>query len=193
MYSAQPGADTHHISMSREDITVEVPQLLDTAALRKDGVAEHGVSAGLLGPNAALVSSGGISGTAVVLDNIDRVWFRSLTERSIAAEVEHHFESLLRRDGLTVTVSSSGSTDSVRCMPFDYGQIEGHHIEREIEVAGGHAPVQCKFIVSKRVVDKKRPRFFKQGRCIGPVADIQSFIKHSVAGDELWGHPALSG
>lgn len=166
---------------------------MDTAGLVADNVVGHAVDNGLLGPNVDLMSGKRVNGTAIVLDKIDPVWFRSLTKHSIVAEIEHHFESLLRRDNLTVTVSDSNSPDHVQCMPFDYSQVEGHHIQREIEVSGGHTPVKCNLIVSKRVVDKKRPRFFKQGRCIGPVADTKSFIKGSAAGDELWGHPALCG
>ena len=47
--------------------------------------------------------------------------------------------------------------------------------------------------MSPKVVEKKRPRFFKQGRCISAVADTRSFIAHARGRDELWGHPALCG
>ena len=53
--------------------------------------------------------------------------------------------------------------------------------------------LSCRLIVSPKVVEKKRPRFFKQGRCIAAVAETRSFIAHARGRDELWGHPALCG
>ena len=136
----------------------------------------------------------GAQGTTVLLDQFDPVWFRTLTAESVSAEIQRHFESLLTDTRLVVVVTEKGrANNTVRCEAFDYGTVEGTHIEADLPVGKAGEAVVCRLVVSRKVVPAKRPRFFKKGRCIGAVGETQSFLAVSGAQAHLWSHPNISG
>lgn len=80
---------------------------------------------------------GSRTGTKILLDGFDPAWFRGLTLRSIALEIERHFETLLQRKNLTVRVThASGSQPVVEhvCQPFDYERLPGIRLKSIVPV-----------------------------------------------------------
>ncbi len=90
-------------------------------------------------------------GPLVVLDDLDPAWFRGLTSRSMAQEIERHFEALLHRPGLQVTVrDKDGPVGSEHvCRPFDYSTVPGTAFSRRVPVtvAGDSTRALASFIL----------------------------------------------
>ena len=151
------------------------------------------------------------TGTKVLLEGIDPQWADGLTSETMASEVEHHFERLLTRPGLSVSVREfrkSGPEDepelvkTVVCTPFDYDSIEGADFSREIildddegEASPGGDPARfnIRLKVAEREYEGQRARAFLLGRRIADIGNIQSFIKASQYKAQLWSHPQLLG
>lgn len=133
------------------------------------------------------------SGCLVTISRIDPDWFQSVTANSIRTEIENHFERLIARPGLQITVRENRSTPQI-CRPFSYGEIEGVDITRilEIEYKGALYPVEIACKISRRPV--RRPvSFFARDRRIGDAADIKSFMRKSIYKTSVWSHPNLIG
>lgn len=104
-----------------------------------------------------------MSGTEVRLYGMDAQWFRAVHAESLAHEIELHFERILARPGLTVTVREcvlqphdvysvpcrkpqhhpphrQQCLDDVQwekavtCRPFDYSSVEGSYFRRMFDV-----------------------------------------------------------
>ena len=219
VYSKQAGGPLYTLALERDQIEgIPRPAILDDAGIAKDKSIKRARTSGLFGTfysnnnsggngvgeqgqgqEGVILGTGSVSGTSVLIEGFDKVWFDSITAESLSAEIERHFESLLGRDGLEVVVSEKGKKNKrVACLPFDYASLEGKHINETICVrAGGadEAPLQleCKMIVSKTMIPGKKARFFKMGRSIASVADTRSFMAVSQSKASLWDHPSLCG
>jgi hypothetical protein len=156
------------------------------------------------GAGSVILGHGAVSGTSVLVEGIDKVWFDTISAHTLSTEIERHFESLLARPNLTVVVSEAGKrTTRIPCLPFDYTAVQGKRISKTIVVAGAKInknadgsqvpSVECNLVVSRTMVPGKKARFFKNGRCIAAVADTRSFMQSSSAKATLWDHPAICG
>jgi len=134
------------------------------------------------------------AGTEVIVGSFDEEWFENVTAASIKQEVECHFERLLARPNLSITVRETGATP-VRCEPFDYHQIPGEDFNRviDLEFGGRIHPIEVHLKVSEVEVPGRAARFFARGRRINEAADIKSFVKKSAHRTSVWGHPHLLG
>jgi hypothetical protein len=72
--------------------------------------------------------------TEVVVSGFDPAWMEGLNAAKIAAEIEMHFDRLLARPGLSITVRDSLSGKSFECRPFDYEAVPGTSIKDQLEV-----------------------------------------------------------
>eukprot|EP00041_Stephanoeca_diplocostata_P025127 m.651465 g.651465 ORF g.651465 m.651465 type:complete len:658 (+) comp22676_c0_seq11:137-2110(+) len=204
VYSAVERSNLHYLSISRKSVDFDEPVPLKRNDVLHDSRLQRAFSLGLLGNNTEHFDQldSGFSGSAILLENIDKLWFKPLHIKGVAAEIQQHFESLLQQEELTISVSTHGTTKrnkttvpapaSVVCRPFDYGVLEGEVFAGAIPVAAGKA-IKYHIVVSKQVVPNRRPRFFKNGRCISGVSETRSFMEDSPYKDALWGHPALCG
>lgn len=135
----------------------------------------------------------GGSGCIVTIFDLDRDWFQPLSIESIRAEIERHFERLVARPDLHITVHEDGR-ESQLCRPFAYANVEGIDVRRDlrIEYKGLIYPVELSCKVAAK--PQKRPVcFFARGRRIGEVAEIKSFMRKSRYKTSVWGHPNLIG
>jgi hypothetical protein len=137
--------------------------------------------------------SGG-SGTEVTVGPFDEEWFETVAGDSIKHEIESHFERLLARPNLCITVHQDDGP-IVKCEPFDYAQVPGEDFERElfIETMGTIYPLEVRLKVSEIEVQGREARFFARGRKINEIAQIKSFIRRSGHRTSVWGHPHLLG
>ncbi len=134
------------------------------------------------------------TGTEVVVGPFDEEWFETVTVATIKQEIESHFERLLARPNLTITVQEWGG-EPVHCEPFAYAQITGEDFQRilEIELNGALHLVEVHLKVAEAEVPGRAARFFARGRRINEVAEIKTFIRKSHHRTSVWGHPNLLG
>jgi hypothetical protein len=134
------------------------------------------------------------TGAEVVVDPVDEEWFESVTVASIKHEIESHFERLLARPNLTITVQEWGG-GPVFCEPFDYEQIPGKDFQRALEIEFNDALhlIEVHLKVAEAEVPGRAARFFSRGRRINEIAEIKSFIRKSNHRTSVWGHPNLLG
>ena len=60
-------------------------------------------------------------------------WFESITVDSVKQEIESHFERLLARPNLAITVREIGEPP-VRCEPFRYRDVPGKALQRVLKL-----------------------------------------------------------
>lgn len=134
------------------------------------------------------------TGTEVRVGPFEEEWFENVSGESVKQEVERHFERLLARPNLVITVSQDGEPP-VRCEPFDYSQVPGEDFQRTlyVEFGGSLYPVEVHLKVSELEVPGRTARFFARGRRINEISEIKSFIRRSSHRTGVWGHPHLLG
>lgn len=134
------------------------------------------------------------TGTEVTVGPFDEEWFENVSADSIRREIERHFERLLARPNLTITVCETGGVPA-RCEPFDYALVSGEEFARtlDLEVNGRNFPVEVHLKVSDIEVPDRVVRFFARGRRINDAGEIKSFIRKSLHRTSIWGHPHLLG
>ena len=65
------------------------------------------------------------SGTVVTLSKFDKLMWKSIDFEKIVNEVEKHFELLLKRKNLTISITSLTNGKTHICKAFDYDAYEG--------------------------------------------------------------------
>lgn len=140
------------------------------------------------------------TGTAVVLKNFDAEWWKEVAVESIREEIEKHFDRLLARPALSVTVDTGGYP--VRCEPFDYQAEPGEEFVREIPGLDARGrtslfsfarPIEVYLKVTEKPFSGRNPVFFEQGRRIEEIQSIKSYRNKSKYRTGLWAHPHLIG
>ena len=134
------------------------------------------------------------TGTEVIIGPFSQEAFETFSVQSIKREIELHFERLLARPNLKITVQEEGH-EAVQCTAFDYDQIPGETFadKLDIEYDGQIYPVEVYLKVSSIEVPGRRARFFNRGRRINEMAEIKSFRRYSAHASSVWGHPHLIG
>ena len=134
------------------------------------------------------------TGTQVIIGPFDEEWFENVSAESIKREIERHFERLLARPNLAITVREVGGKP-MRCEPFDYSQVPSEEFTRtlDLELNGRSFPVEVHLKVSDIEVPDRVVRFFARGRRINDAGEIRSFIRKSTYRTSIWGHPHLLG
>jgi len=118
-------------------------------------------------------------------------WTDGLDIEEIVKEVQYHFDRLLGRKNLNVTVKGDEG-DVFRCRPFDYRVIRGNKITESIS-CGEMGNVHVNLWVSSAPVKDQTCYFVSSGRRISEISDIKSFMKASLARWSVWNHPNLVG
>jgi hypothetical protein len=133
------------------------------------------------------------TGTIVTITAFDPAW-SNFSAASIRAEIENHFERLMARPGLTITVGEAGQP-AEPCQPFDYDAVAGESIRETLVVAhkGEQYPVEVFLKVTPEKIAGRSAGFFARGRRINDVIEIKSFMRKSQLKTAVWGHPQLVG
>ena len=113
---------------------------------------------------------------------------------SIKQEIESHFERLLARPNLIISVREADQ-EPMRCEPFRYRDIPGTDLQHSLDLKfkDRSFPVEVHLKVAEVEVPGRTVRFFARGRRVNHVAEIKSFIRKSVYRTSVWGHPHLLG
>jgi hypothetical protein len=133
------------------------------------------------------------TGTIVTITGIDPAW-ADFSAESIKTEIESHFERLIARPNLTISVSNAGEAPLL-CQPFDYQQVEGESIRQILQVTHKNEtyPVELFLLAAGEKKVRHPVTFFVRGRRINEAVEIKSFIRKSKYKRGLWGHPNLLG
>lgn len=144
----------------------------------------------------------GNSGTTVIIGNFDKAWWNEISPEIIKDEVEKHFDQLLRRKNLKITVYYDRG--ELRCSAFDYGRYLGQEFSKKLyeltEDRRGlkttiplNNSVEIYLKVTEDIIPDKRPVFLNKGRRIEVLKDTKSFMNKSKYRTGLWGHDNLTG
>lgn len=144
------------------------------------------------------------SGTVIKLSGFDAGSWRSIDIKALKDEIEKHFELILHRKNLTITiVHSDGSKE--QCEAFDYSVYKGEVYEDFIteltfqndkrlkfpKVIKPKHPVRIFLKMTEGVALNKPPVFISKGRRICEIKDVKSFkSKHK---SDIWGHNTVTG
>jgi len=134
------------------------------------------------------------TGTLVQVRIFDDEWFENITVASIKQEIESHFERLLARPNLVITVSEVGE-EPLTCEAFRYRDIPGQDIQHllNVQIKDKNYPIDVHLKIADFEVPGRIVRFFARGRRINNVAEIKSFLRKSSYRTSVWGHPHLLG
>jgi len=145
-------------------------------------------------PRPATSSPLGSAGTQVTLLEFDRDWLDDISIESVRSEIEKHFEILLARPNLQITVGEVGGA-AVTCRSFDYATIDGTDFSRDLVIKGPirESTVSVRLKVTKEPCAERRATFFAKGRRIIEVHQDQNFMRVSTRRTSLWAHPNLVG
>ena len=72
------------------------------------------------------------SGTKITFMKIKSKEIKEINQGNMVSEIEDHFESLLKRKNVTVSVINKITNKSYTCKPFNYDEHEGQTFEREV-------------------------------------------------------------
>lgn len=146
------------------------------------------------------------SGTQIILSKFTEK--NPIDQESILKEVEFHFESILKRENIKISVSdyrNSGSPVRV-CRPFDYNIYEGPTIEKQITqvvTRRRHArqgsdyvinlgnPIKVFLKVTPNDQLNRPPIITIKGRRVQEIRSISEF--KSQHRSDIWGHPNITG
>lgn len=141
-------------------------------------------------------------GTLVRLTGFREGLFSDITAESIKKDVATHFEKLLERKNLNVTIKNNQKIETLE--PFDYSQYPGVEIHEEIKVLEldkkgtvkrldlmGKMPIQIYLKVTKGILVDRPPVFIAKGRRINSVKDISTFKSFNKS--KIWGHQNVTG
>jgi hypothetical protein len=134
------------------------------------------------------------TGSMVTINGFEDEWFENISVTSIKQEIESHFERLLARPNLTITVQEVHQ-EPVRCEPFQYEDVPGKDIQRVLKLRykGRVYPIEVHLKIADFEVPGRTVRFFARGRRINHVTEIKSFLRKSTYRTSVWGHPHLLG
>lgn len=153
-------------------------------------------SKNLTPPDEVLISfpSDSGTGTEVIISEFIDEWYDELSVETIKAEIEKHFERLLNRPGLSITVQEVAGP-VISCTPFDYGLVPGRDFSRTLPITLGKKSYEVKasLKITDTLVRDRKATFFARGRRINEIQEIKSFINRSKYRTAVWGHDNLIG
>jgi hypothetical protein len=144
------------------------------------------------------------SGTIVKLNNFDSGIWKVVDPQVLKSEIEKHFELILRRENLLITITYPDGTEDT-CAPFDYGQYKGEEYSDYIYdltyegdgrrskpvVIKPKRPIHVFLKMTEGISLNKPPVFISKGRRICEIKDVKLFkSKHK---SDIWGHNTVTG
>jgi len=131
-----------------------------------------------------------VSGTQIVLREFDESWLEGLNGAETTNEIQYHFDGLLRRKNLTITVIEKGKKPKI-CKPLRYRSIDGKKLRKRINING--ETIKVALWVSHNPMKNQSCYFTSNGRRINEIHEVKSFMKFSRARYSVWSHPHVTG
>jgi len=131
------------------------------------------------------------TGTEILLTNFDKAWVDGLNPEEIVKEIQFHFDGLLGRKNLNITVRTEGGVTK-RCRPFDYRTVRGNKVSETMDF-DEFGKVTINLWVSNTAIPDQSCYFVSNGRRIAEISEVPSFMKASIGRWSVWKHPNLVG
>lgn len=131
------------------------------------------------------------TGTEILLTNFDKAWVDGLDPIEIVKEIQFHFDGLLGRKNLNITVRTEGGSTK-RCRPYDYRTVRGNKVSESMDF-GEFGKVNVHLWVSNIAIQDQGCYFVSNGRRIAEISEVPSFMKASIGRWSVWKHPNLVG
>lgn len=119
-------------------------------------------------------------GTRVIISRFDTHIFKKISFlASLAAEIEHHFDDVLRAKKVRIFIYEKGKK-VYECKFFDYSKLVGPELKKTIDVDnnGSKVLVDIDLKVLDRVQENRLPVLTNKRRRIQTIADLKSFKNH---------------
>jgi hypothetical protein len=143
--------------------------------------------------------------TIVKLEGFSEQAFKQLSPKSLKSQIENHFESILRRVNIKVTIVTH-SKQKLVCKPFDYSRIKGGEYRKTLDelkqtrskkyktldyINIYDKPVEIYLKVSKDRILNRKPVFIIKGRRITEISNVEAFRTSSKGA--IYSHPNVTG
>lgn len=151
-------------------------------------------------------------GVWVTLEDFHKETFKELKAKAIKSEIEKHFEHILRRENISITVidfkrrKSDEGHEIFECTPFDYESYEGITFEKTLHTLEyikskrystigtldiSANPVKIYLRIFTKNSLGRLPVFTIKGRRIKEVSEIKNFKSNSKI--QVWSNTNISG
>ncbi|MBS1492240.1 MAG: ATP-binding protein [Bacteroidetes bacterium] len=152
------------------------------------------------------------SGVWITLEDFHKETFKELKAKAIKSEIEKHFEDILRRENISITVidfkkrKSDEGREIFECTPFDYESYEGITFERTLHTLEyikskrystvgtldiSATPVKIYLRIFTKNSLGRLPVFTIKGRRIKEVSEIKNFKSNSKI--QVWSNNYIGG
>lgn len=137
-------------------------------------------------------------GTRVTILHFDpHVFKKGSFLTSLAAEIEHHFDDVLRAKKGRIFISEKGKKP-YECKFFDYSKLSGPELKKTIPIKNNDLEtlIEIDLKVLDRAQDDRLPVVTNKSRRVQTIADLKSFKNHlRLHGDihYVWTNPFVVG
>jgi hypothetical protein len=137
-------------------------------------------------------------GTSVIISRFDPQVFKKIVlMKAIVAEIEHHFDDVLRAGLITITVDEDNSRP-YECKYFDINNLPGAPLKKTISVRLDHEAkkITVDLKVLDRVQDNRLPVLTNKQRRVQTIADLKSyktFLRNAGESSYVWANPFVVG
>lgn len=137
-------------------------------------------------------------GTCVLISRFDpQVFKKILFMSSLVAEIEHHFDDVLRARLINITVTEDNSKP-YECKCFDFNNLPGTLLKKAVSIRTAHGAkrITVDLKVLDRVQDNRLPVLTNKQRRIQTIADLKSyktFLRNAGESSYVWANPFVVG
>jgi hypothetical protein len=137
-------------------------------------------------------------GTRVIISRFDpHVFQKSTFVKALAAEVEHHFDDVLRSKLVHIFISEKGKKP-YECCHFDFTSLPGPALKKTfpLESNGKRSNIEVDLKVLDRAQDNRSAVLTNKRRRIQAIADLKSyknFLRTKGEVSYLWNNPFVVG
>ena len=137
-------------------------------------------------------------GTRVIISRFDpQVFKKSDFINLLAAEIEHHFDDVLRTKKVKILINEKGRAP-YECKYFDYSKLEGPELKKSVAANynGSKICIEIDLKVLDRAQDDRLPVVTNKGRRIQTIVDLKSFKNYLRSHGDIayvWSNPFVVG
>ncbi len=138
------------------------------------------------------------TGTRVIISRFDsHVFQRATFVKTLAAEIEHHFDDVLRSKLVHIFISEK-SKKSYECSHFDFASLPGPVLKKTFSVVsgGGRSNIEVDLKVLDRAQDNRFPVLTNKHRRVQTISDLKSyknFLRTKGQVSYIWNNPFVVG
>ena len=140
----------------------------------------------------------GKPGTRVVISKFDpQVFKQAVFVKALLSEIEHHFDDVLRL-GLIRIVISDGSSKKYECQPFEYADLKGTPLKKDILVSWDRLSktINVDLKILERLQENRMPVITNKLRRIQNISDLKSYKNYAREHGKdisVWANPFIVG